>query len=146
MAKLRGQDRLVRRRMHSLKWIGCATTLSLAIFTIGEAQAQQEPSSTVNREVPWLPQDAIRLPDKNAQLEMQQEKSKNQSFELANAERKKQISEDAAHLLQLATELKAEVDKTNKETLSLDVIRKADAIERLAKGVKEKMKLTAGAS
>ena len=47
-----------------------------------------------------------------------------------------------ARLLQLATELKAEVDKTNKETLSLNIIRKADTIEKLAHDVKEKMKLT----
>ena len=38
------------------------------------------------------------------------------------------------------------MDKTDKDTISIDVIRKADTIERLAKGVKEKMKLTVGAS
>jgi hypothetical protein len=40
----------------------------------------------------------------------------------------------------MALALKAEVDKTTKDTLSLDVIRKAEQIERLAKSVKEKMK------
>jgi hypothetical protein len=45
-------------------------------------------------------------------------------------------------LLKLATDLKTEVDKTTKDTLSLGVIRKADEIERLAHDVKEKMKLT----
>ena len=40
--------------------------------------------------------------------------------------------------------LKAEVDKTNKDMLSLNVIRKADEIEKLAHNVKEKMKLTVG--
>jgi hypothetical protein len=38
------------------------------------------------------------------------------------------------------------VDKTNKDMLSITVIRKADAIEKLAHQVKEKMKLTVGAS
>jgi hypothetical protein len=38
------------------------------------------------------------------------------------------------------------VDKTDKDTLSINVIRKAEMIEKLAKGVKEKMKLTAAAS
>jgi hypothetical protein len=42
--------------------------------------------------------------------------------------------------------LKAEVEKTDKDTLSLNVIRKADEIERLARSVKEKMKLTVGGS
>jgi hypothetical protein len=46
----------------------------------------------------------------------------------------------------MAAELKAEVDKTTKDTLSLNVIRKADEIERLAHNVKEKMKLTVGGS
>jgi hypothetical protein len=61
-----------------------------------------------------------------------------------DAERKKQIAEDSAKLLKLATELKAEVDKTTKDTLSMGVIRKADEIEKLAHSVKEKMKLAAG--
>jgi hypothetical protein len=56
-------------------------------------------------------------------------------------ERRRQIADDSARLLKLATDLKAEVDKTTKDTLSLGVIRKADEIERLAHDVKEKMKL-----
>jgi len=66
--------------------------------------------------------------------------------EAANAARKKQIADDSAKLLKLATDLKTEVDKTNKDTLSLNVIRKADEIEKLARSVKEKMKITVGAS
>lgn len=137
----RRENRAVLGRMRSLLRIGSALIIFLAILTIG-AQPQQEPSSAVNRDVPWLPSDAIRLPDKNAQIEMQNQKSKNQKYEIANAARKKQIADDATRLLQLATDLKAEVDKTNKGTLSLNVIRKADSIEKLAHDVKEKMKLT----
>jgi hypothetical protein len=66
------------------------------------------------------------------------------NFEAANAERRKQIADDSARLLKLATDLKAEVDKTTKDTLSLNVIRKADEIEKLAHSVKDKMRLTAG--
>lgn len=69
-----------------------------------------------------------------------------QNFDAANAERRKQIADDSARLLKLATDLKAEVDKTTKDTLSLNVIRKADEIEKLAHGVKEKMKLSTGAN
>jgi hypothetical protein len=79
-------------------------------------------------------------------MEMREQQAKQQNFDAANAERKKQIAEDSAKLLKLATELKAEVDKTTKDTLSLNVIRKADEIEKLAHGVKEKMKLTIGGS
>ena len=53
---------------------------------------------------------------------------------------------DSAHLLKLANELKKEVDKTDKDTLSIAVIRKADEIERLAHIVKEKMKVTVGSN
>jgi len=40
---------------------------------------------------------------------MREQKSKKQSYEIANSARKKQIKDNAARLLQLATELKAEV-------------------------------------
>ena len=50
-----------------------------------------------------------------------------------NSERKKQIADQTAQLLDMALALKAEVDKTSKDTLSLDVIKKADQIERLGK-------------
>ena len=64
-----------------------------------------------------------------------------QNFDAANAERRKQIADDGAKLVKLATDLKAEVDKTTKDTLSLNVIRKADEIEKLAHSVREKMRL-----
>ena len=85
-------------------------------------------------------------PDKNKQMEMHGDQSKKQKFEAANEERNRQIADDTTKLLQLATQLKAEVDKTNKDTLSLNVIKKADSIEKLARGVKEKMKLTMAAN
>jgi hypothetical protein len=57
-----------------------------------------------------------------------------------NVYRQQQLVKDTDRLLALATELKTEVDKTNKDILSVDVIKKADQIEKLAKSVKEKMK------
>ena len=62
------------------------------------------------------------------------------------SQRRKQISAESTQLLTMAVDLKAEVEKTNKDTLSLNVIRKADAIEKLAKTVKEKMKQGSGPS
>ena len=58
----------------------------------------------------------------------------------ANKKRQQDIREDTDKLFQLATELKAAVDKTNENLLSIDVVRKADEVEKLAKKVKEKMK------
>ena len=57
-----------------------------------------------------------------------------------NSERQKKLVADTDKLLALATELKQEVDKTDKDKLSVDVVKKADEIEKLARSVKEKMK------
>lgn len=45
-------------------------------------------------------------------------------------------------LYQLAQDLKAAVAKSNKDTLSVDVIKKADAVEKAAKSLKDQMKGT----
>jgi hypothetical protein len=111
---------------------------------IAVAQPPQQ-SPLPNPDKPYLSPEANRLPDKNQQGQLNADQAKKQSFEAANTERKRQIADDTAKLLELATELKAEVDKTSKDTLSVNVIRKAESIEKLAKGVKEKMKLTVGA-
>ena len=57
-----------------------------------------------------------------------------------NKQRYQEIKRDADKLLQLATGLKLSVDKSDENQLSLDVIKKAGEIEKLAKAVKEKMK------
>jgi hypothetical protein len=57
-----------------------------------------------------------------------------------NSERQKRLVADTDKLLALATQLKQEVDKTNRDVLSVDVIKKADEIEKLAHSVKERMK------
>ena len=58
----------------------------------------------------------------------------------ANEQRQLELQRDTDKLLQLTSELKQYVDKTNENILSLEVIRKAEEIERLAKSVKERMK------
>jgi len=67
----------------------------------------------------------------NAEREMEKKR---------NVQRQEEIKRDSEKLLELATELKQYVDKTNENIISLDVIKKADQIEKLAKSVKEKMK------
>ena len=51
-----------------------------------------------------------------------------------------QVVKIADKLFKLATELKGYVDKSNENVLSLDVLKKAEEIEKLAHSVKEKMK------
>ena len=50
----------------------------------------------------------------------------------------KQLADDTAKLLALANELKAELDKSTKDTLSLSVIRKAEQVEKLARKVRDR--------
>lgn len=125
----------------------CACLLALAAAaTIGELKTQSIEAQTPSFNKPLLIPEANRPPDANDQMKMREQQAKNKSFEAANLERKRQISEDSAKLLKLATDLKTEVDKTSKDMLSIGIIRRADEIERLAHGVKEKMKLTVGAN
>jgi len=58
----------------------------------------------------------------------------------AAKERVATLKNDTDKLLKLSTELKAYVDKSDENVLSLDVIKKAEEIEKLAKSVRDKMK------
>jgi len=58
----------------------------------------------------------------------------------ANQNRQAQLKRDTERLFELANELKQYVDKTNENILSIDVIKKADEIEKLAHSIREKMK------
>jgi hypothetical protein len=72
-------------------------------------------------------------PSLSPEIQAQQARSR-------NSDRQKQLVQDTDKLLALATQLKQDVDKTNKDVLSVDVIKKADEIEKLAHSVKERMK------
>jgi hypothetical protein len=58
----------------------------------------------------------------------------------AAKERTAALKTDTDKLLKLSVELKEYVDKSDENVLSLDVIKKAEEIEKLAKSVKDKMK------
>ncbi len=55
-------------------------------------------------------------------------------------ERYNNLKRDSEKLLELATELKQYVDKSNQNVLSMEVVRKCNEIEKLAKSVRSKMK------
>jgi hypothetical protein len=74
-------------------------------------------------------------PEDEQRAKMEKEMAKK-----ANRERQAQLQRDTDNLLKLANELKQSVDKSNENTLSLDVVKKAEEIEKLAHNVKEKMK------
>jgi hypothetical protein len=131
-----------------LRWVrtlACCCAIAVLAVSAGPGQ-QQPPGTTPNPDKSIHDPVLTAAPDANTQMEMRDQQTKSQNFEAANVERRKQIADDSARLLKLATDLKSEVDKTTKDTLSLNVIRKADEIEKLAHNVKEKMKLTVGQS
>ncbi len=56
------------------------------------------------------------------------------------SEKRKQLLDETNALLKLAAELKVSVDKSTKDQLSLDVVRKAEAVEKMARELKGKIK------
>ena len=136
-----GSMRLCRPPARRLK-IGFLVALVVVVFALVAGVTTLQSGGQYLK----LPPSITRAPDANEQNDINQQKTQQQNFEAINVERKKQIADDSARLLKLAVDLKAEVDKTTKDTLSISVIRKADAIEKLAHEVKEKMKLTVGAN
>ena len=59
---------------------------------------------------------------------------------LREDDRRKRLVADTDKLVALTGELKSELEKASKDELSLDVVRKAAEIEKLAHDVKERMK------
>jgi hypothetical protein len=58
--------------------------------------------------------------------------------------RQRQVAIECADLLQMATDLKGAVDKSTKDELSIEVVRKAGEIEQYARKVRDGTGLTAG--
>jgi len=57
-----------------------------------------------------------------------------------NSDRQKKMVQDTNKLVSLATDLKEQVEKSQKDTITNDAARKAEEIEKLAKSVRDRMK------
>jgi hypothetical protein len=124
--------------------LGRALAVVMAVFALTAAGQSPRQASPPNSNRAYLLPGADRQPDANDRMEMQEQQADEQKIDNVNAAREKLLAQESAELLQLAAELKTAMDKTSKDTLSLEVIRKAGEIEKLAKDIKEKMKLTVG--
>ena len=91
-------------------------------------------SSAQNRSVQVPPLGPKSDPADSPRLKMEREMAKK-----ANQARQADLTRDTERLV-ISTELKDYVDKTNENMLSVDVVKKAEEIEKLAHSVKEKMK------
>lgn len=107
-----------------------ACLLSCSLLTAASAQMQD--STTIQSQGPQFGREKPKDP--------MEEKMEHDREKALNKQRQANLQKDTDRLLKLATELKEYVDRSNEHTLSLDVIKKADEIEKLAKSVKDKMK------
>ena len=124
----------MRYKAHFLpRWtnVFVLAALMLCVGAVARAQQRSQPQSDPSYSA--TPQTPKSEDDWNVQQQKELAKKLNQ-------QRQQDIKKDTEKLLELATELKQSVDKSTANTLSLDVIKKAEQIEKLAKAVKEKMK------
>ena len=91
----------------------------------------------INPESPQSPKTDISQPvgEDEARARIASEMAKK-----AAKQRVAALKSDTDKLLRLSVELKQVVDKSDENVLSVDVIKKAEEIEKLAKSVKDKMK------
>lgn len=115
-----------------------AFSTALALLTLcgpATAYAQQQSQSPVPP-VPVMPGINPNAPESDPTVRRMTE----QMSLKRNAQRQQQIVSDTAHLLQLAQQLNADVSKSNKDELSVTVVKDADEIEKLAKSIKDRMR------
>lgn len=93
------------------------------------------PSAAQQRRAPPSADAAVPADEEEARARLEKDMAKK-----ARQERHAALIADSDKLLKLAVELKAYVDKSNENVLSLDVIHRAEEIEKLAHSVKDKMK------
>jgi hypothetical protein len=118
--------------------VGLALTMTGA-STLSGGQLQQVPNAAQGqRPMPGVPP-KTGLGTDDTQDTMDTHRAAQQA-KLQNDDRQKRLVADTDKLLELATDLKQQVDKTTKDTMSVNVIKKADEIEKLAHSVKERMK------
>lgn len=119
--------------LQGLKYPALLLAALLLLAPAIRAQQTQAPTSSPQRSVPGL--SSSPTPPDNNIAHMAERMARER-----NSDRQKEIVADTARLLKLAQQLNVDVSKTNKDTLSLNVVREAGEIEKLAKTVKDKMK------
>jgi hypothetical protein len=108
-----------------------------SISQIQQAGAQnQTPQSQIQNPMAQQP----TLPDASGKNDDPLMPARVRQAKIREDERQKRLISDTEKLLVLATQLHDDVAKTNKDILSLEVIRRADEIEKLAHSVKVGMK------
>ena len=122
---------------------GTALTILLIVVSVVSAQTRtpiQPAGAAPAKPVPAPQSSDPQFGQRRNQedpIELRMERDRQKALQ---KERFESLKKDTDKLLKLATELKESVDKATKDTLSLEVIRKTEEVEKLAKQVREKMK------
>lgn len=109
--------------MHCFRWVWVATLL--LTFFVASSRAQ--------RSTPPPTADAGPQAEMNLEIQRNMQKQRQKK-------RFEEMQRDSQKLLELATELKQYVDKSGEQILSVEVLRKAEEMEKLARRVKENMR------
>jgi hypothetical protein len=126
-----------KRRSRILLWLAPAAVVFVPLTLGSFAQMQQPPSHPPK---PLIDPVANPTPDPNDQMQMRQRTVRMHNFDAANAERLRQMMKASDMLETLAIALKVEVDQSGQ--YSPNELQKAENIEKLARIVKDRMKLT----
>jgi hypothetical protein len=102
----------------------------LLAFCAPQQLSSQQPPPPPRLDIPQADETGPSVPPR-IQKEMEKR---------ANEQRQAELKRDTEKLLKLSTELKEYVDKSNEHILSLDVMKKAEEIEKLAHSVKTRMR------
>jgi len=127
------------RRLRTLApWVRLFASL-FAIATVALTSMHAVLAQSSSSQATPLQDLAGPAPDPSAQAHLVEPLAKQETHAPPPTDpQKKQIYDDGANLLKLANTLKAEVDKTTADILSLTVIRQADEIEKLAHRMRSK--------
>lgn len=128
---------LPERRGQTLPWLLPGAVFGLMLALGGFAQMSQPPSRPPK---PLIVADANPTPDANDRMLMEQNKVQDRNFNLANAQRLREMMKASDMLQTMAIALKAEADQPG--PTSENELRKAETIEKLAHIVKERMAIT----
>lgn len=128
-------------RLLRVRWVAVVAGLVVVCLVplVGRALWQTQQIQNTPRNIPEF---INRLPDTNDQARMRQDNPNQPNYESLNAMRRKEVADETAKLVKLANDLKAEIDKADKDTLSVSAVKKAEQIEKLAKSLKNKMTVT----
>jgi len=133
------------RRESTLKLVYRARFLAGTVLlaslpvAIGVSQANLPPRTSQG--FAPLPETANPHPDANRALEDSMRKQNDQKrIKELNELRQKEMTSDTTKLVELANQLKSEMDKSANPDLSVESIREAEQIEKLAHTVRDKMR------